>query len=110
MDATRQRAVAKTSTITNTTILDWSNPDEDTTSGWLLDPGGTTMPNEVDRQPITTRPTLYREGLPAPDVKARDRMVCNGVIYDVVGDPHVWDGADFAPGGGIVVELEKVTG
>jgi hypothetical protein len=109
MRVIRQRAAEVVSPITGATSLDWSNPVEDTTDGWLFDPGGTTMPNEVDRQPITTRPTLYREGLPVPDVKARDRMVVDGVTYDVVGDPHVWDGGTFAPGGGIAVELEKVS-
>lgn len=110
MQVTRQRAIATTkSEITGATKLDWSNPDEDATDGWLFDPGGTSMPNEVDRQPITTRPTLYREGPPVPDVKRRDRMVVAGVTYDVVGDPHLWDGGTFAPGGGLVVELERVS-
>lgn len=109
METTRQRGVEKPSGITGAKALDWSTPDELTTSGWLFNPGGTTTTNEIDRQPITTRPTLYRGGLPIPDVKARDRMVYGGVTYAVVGDPAVWDGGDFAPGGGLVVELERVT-
>jgi hypothetical protein len=109
MEATRQRAVAKASSITGTAMLDWASPVEETTDGWLFDPGGTTTTNAIDRQPITTRPKLYRAGLPAPDVTARDRMVVDGDTYTVIGDPSIWDGGDFAPGGGIVVELERVT-
>lgn len=75
-----------------------------------FDPGGSREPVEQGRDPVITTPKLY---FPAswPDLAESDRVFVRGQAFTVQGTPADWKGP-FAgpPFGGLVVELQRLTG
>jgi len=90
--------------------IDWTDPAEDTTDGWVFDPGGTQTGVDGDRFPIVTKPTAIWHGpisATFPDVAARDRVDFHG-LWDVDGDPKPYPNGDSRLV--LAVELKKVDG
>lgn len=73
-----------------------------------FDPGGTREPVEVGRAPVVTNPTLYFTH--RPDVAAGDRVRVRGRVFEVDGDPADWRSPWDGVFGGLVVNLQVVTG
>lgn len=94
----------KTADYGNGTQDDWDNATEVPVTGCSVQP--VTAPEyTVDRINIATR---WAAWLPAgTPVSGRSRVRWRGDIYDVDGDPQVWD---FAPVGHVVVNLRRSTG
>ncbi|BDZ40820.1 hypothetical protein GCM10025865_01190 [Paraoerskovia sediminicola] len=76
--------------------------------GAAFDPGGSREPVEVGREQVVTTPRLYF--VDRPDLTADDRVLVRGIEYAVEGTPADWRDPFGSDVGGLVVELERVTG
>jgi len=88
--------------------VDWSDPDELVTSGWLIVPRGSTEDN-AGRSAVTDELELFREGA-AVDIAAADRLVFRGDTYEVQGDPDVFSDPDDPSTDSMSVTVRKVEG
>ena len=70
------------------TARDWTNPDSVTLAGFAIDPGGSHLAMTVNREQITTTPTMY--GPFGADVLAGDRVRLRGRTWDVTGHRADW--------------------
>src|SRR5690554_5465643 len=73
-----------------------------------FDPGGSVEPVEVGREPVITSPKLYFTV--RPDITAADRVRVRGDEFTVTGKPADWRSPWGSDVGGLVVELERVSG
>lgn len=83
-------------------------PDALPIADCAFNPGGSAEVAADGRQIVTTTPTVY-----APidaDVKAGDRLVARGVVYDVDGNPAAWRNPFTGWEAGLAVTLELVEG
>ena len=93
------------------TALDWTHAVETSIAGFGLDPGGSVESSGVNREQITTRPTLYWLGSDAPDVVASDRLRdAAGAVWEVVGNRADWRNPLTGWVGGSSWPLERVEG
>lgn len=69
-------------------VPDWSAAVETSLDGFAVDPGGSTEAATVNREQITTSPTLY--GPFGADVVASDRVRVRGVTWEVAGNRADW--------------------
>lgn len=76
-------------------------PTEFAVDGCLFAPGPSAELHDAANQ-VSTDGTVYAPA--GTDVVATDRMRVRGALYQVVGDPQVWNTA------GVVVVLRRVTG
>ena len=70
------------------TARDWANATSASIVGCAIDPGGSSEVHTVNREQITTTPTLY-----APygsDILPADRIVASGVTWEVDGRGGQW--------------------
>lgn len=74
-----------------------------------FDPGTSVEPLEVGRASIVTKPSLYFQGT-WPDIHEGDRLIFRGQTYEVEGRPKDYRSPWGTGVGGLVVELEEVTG
>lgn len=88
--------------------MDWSNPDELTTTGWLIVPKGSSEDN-AGRTAVTDELEMYREGGPV-DITASDRVTFRDDTYEVQGDPDVFTDPDDPSTDSMTVTVRKVTG
>lgn len=79
-----------------------------TLTGAAFDPGGSREPVEVGRAAVVTAPRLFFQSW--PDVAAGDRIEVRGTSFEVIGDPADWRSPWGGNTGGLVVELQVVTG
>jgi hypothetical protein len=108
---TRQRGTRTDSGRRGDHPIDWSNPDEETSTGWLITPKGSSEDN-AGRSSVTDDLELYREG-EAVDIVAADRLILRGDAshpYEVQGDPDVWDDPDDPAMASMTVTARKVKG
>lgn len=66
------------------TSRDWTAAVSLSSEGFAVDPGGSVEASTVNREQITTTPTLM--GPYGADVAASDRVLVNGVTWEVVGN------------------------
>ena len=66
------------------TRRDWAGASSVALEGFALDPGGSSEASTVNREQITTSPTLI--GPYGADVLASDRVTIRGVTWEVVGN------------------------
>lgn len=78
-------------------------------TGAAFDPGGSTEPVEVGREPVTTTPALYFPGA-WPDIAPDDLVTVRGTVWRVIGRPDDWQSPWGTSVGGLVVHLERVEG
>lgn len=76
-------------------------PSEFAVDGCLFAPGPSVELHDAANT-VDTDGTVYAPA--GSDVRATDRMRVRGALFQVVGDPQVWNTA------GIVVVLRRVTG
>lgn len=80
-----------------------------TFTGAAFDPGGSTEPQEIGRDPVSTSPALY---FPSawPDIAPDDLVTARGVVWRVIGRPADWRSPWGSLVGGLVVHLERLEG
>lgn len=90
------------------TARDWANAVSVEILGFAVDPGGSRESHTVNREQITTTPTLY--GPYAADVVASDRVVAAGATWEVTGNAANWGNPFTGRTPGSVWQLERVEG
>ena len=74
------------------TVPDWSNVNEQEIYGCSVQPAGTTLTQDGRIEGIMDGLTAYvPEGT---DIKASDRVMYDGNVYTITGDPRIWVGAN----------------
>lgn len=101
---TIRRAGTKAADYGNTTTLDWSTVTETSVSGCSVQPSQAPE-NTIDRDNVASRWTVWAPS--DTDVTAVDRVVYDGDVYDVDGDPQRWG---FAPLDHLVFNLRRSQG
>lgn len=97
------------STTANT--RDWSNATSVTLPGFAIDPGTSSETHTANREQVTTTPTLYFLGAPAPDIFATDRVRdASGTEWDVAGNRADWTNPFTGWRAGSVWPLRRVEG
>ena len=73
-----------------------------------FDPGGSREPVEVGRTATVTTPKLYF--IEPVDLTTTDSVRVNARTFTVEGVPAEWQGPFGTPVGGMVIELQEVSG
>ena len=68
------------------TRRDWTSAAELAIDNLAVDPGTSSETSTVNRDQITTTPTLLWSGDNPPDIVASDRVRLGGVTWEVVGN------------------------
>lgn len=69
-------------------IRDWNNASTFVIAGCSVQPADTSGDNK-DREQTEISATLYAG--PYADIEQGDRIIYNGVIYDIIGEPYLWE-------------------
>jgi hypothetical protein len=73
------------------TVPDWDNPARLTIDGCSVQPATTSLSRDGRVLGVSEGLTIYLP--PGADVKAGDRIVANGEVYEMTGDPKTWRSA-----------------
>ena len=94
------------------TMRDWTNAAEVTLpAGFAIDPGGSSEFSTVNREQVTTTPTLYWLGDDRPDLVQSDRIRdAAGTVWEINGNSAAWRSPFTAWQAGAVWLLRKVEG
>ena len=90
------------------TARDWPNAVSTPMLGFAVDPGGSYEARTVNREQVTTNPTLY--GPYGADVLASDRVVAAGATWEVTGNAANWRNPFNGSTPGSVWPLARVEG
>lgn len=92
-------------------VRNWAAASSARLEGFAIDPGGSYETASVNREQVTTTPTLYFSGGPAPDIIATDRVRdAAGVEWDVMGNRTDWRNPYTGWQAGSVWPLKRVEG
>lgn len=72
------------------TVPDWANAIREPISGLSVQPTTQTKTTEADRTAVVTGWHVLSEPGTAPDVLASDRIECNGMTCEVIGEVAAW--------------------
>lgn len=102
---TRLRSTGPTAGRRNDVTPNWTSPDELDIQGVQVAPiplHPTAAEDHDGRSRVTDQFELYLP--PGADITAADRARVRGNVYEVLGEPQVWEGA------GVVAFVRRVAG